>query len=226
VLLPLLTKLTALPVSAAVFMTVGWRWIPGAKQRKWLLFAGLIAVAVAGIFYWLFPQTAQFAMNEIQWRLFSLRKKGVTSDYIKLVGSQIVWTFWGKVGWIAVGLHYLIVDILTALGIIGLILNMGALVRSRASNPEVHLWISTWLVAGFTILAVARNGLTTYASQGRLLFPAIGALSILMVSGWHSILPERIRLYLPLIVTVLMLICTWTLWQFGVLPVYYQPLLD
>jgi hypothetical protein len=47
-----------------------------------------------------------------------------------------------------------------------------------------------------------------------------------MVGGWYSVLPERISHHLPLIVMVLMVSCTLLLWQFGVLPAYYQPFLD
>ena len=66
----------------------------------------------------------------------------------------------------------------------------------------------------------------TLDAKGRFLFPAIGALSLLMVSGWHAVIPQTNRRLLPLVVMVLMLICTLVLWQFGVLPVYYQPFID
>jgi Na+/melibiose symporter-like transporter len=55
---------------------------------------------------------------------------------------------------------------------------------------------------------VARNGLTTGVTPGRLVFRAIGALSILMVSGWHDVLPERYQSKLPWIMI--------TLWVFGI----------
>jgi len=73
---------------------------------------------------------------------------------------------------------------------------------------------------------VARNGLTTGATQGRLLFPAIGALSILMISGWHDVLPERYQRKLPRIVSALMFLLTIALWIFGIVPVYFQPFWD
>ena len=88
------------------------------------------------------------------------------------------------------------------------------------------LWLAVWLVALLTVLAVARNGLTTFATQGRLLFPAIGALSLLMVAGWHQTLPTRIQQYLPLLVILLFLFCNLILWLTGVIPIYYQPFFD
>jgi hypothetical protein len=82
------------------------------------------------------------------------------------------------------------------------------------------------VIARFTILAIARNGLTTGATQGRLLFPAIGAISLHMVSGWHEVLPELYQSKLPFFVITLMFLLTMALWLFGVLPVYFQPFLD
>jgi hypothetical protein len=107
-----------------------------------------------------------------------------------------------------------------------MLLNVHNLIKTRSQNAQFHVWIVTWLIALFTIAAVTRNGLTTGATQGRFLFPAIGALSLLMVSGWHDMLPQRYKNYLPVIITVFMLSCNLILWLFGVIPVYYQPFLD
>jgi hypothetical protein len=180
----------------------------------------------AGAFYLLFPETLQTAWDEINWRLFNLRRNALTSRYLKAITSQVLWTYWGKVGWIAVGLHYYIVSILTALGLVGLLLHAYRLVRSKMREPQFPLWLGTWVIALFTLLAVSRNALSTSATQGRFLFPAIGALSILMVGGLYSILPGRVRHHLPWIVTVLMVSCTLVFWQFGILPAYYQPFLE
>jgi hypothetical protein len=59
-----------------------------------------------------------------------------------------------------------------------------------------------------------------------LLFPAIGALSLLMTAGWHRVLPPRLQSYLPLFIVLLLLSCNLLLWLTGVIPVYYQPFFD
>jgi len=59
-----------------------------------------------------------------------------------------------------------------------------------------------------------------------LLFPAIGAIWLLMLSGWYEVLPERYQYRLPLIIISLMFVLNIALWIFGVLPVYYQVFLD
>lgn len=226
VLLPLLTKLTVLPVSAALLVILVWKWLFDFPQKRWLLYAALFVLLGAGIFYLLFPEIVQSAFSEIQWRLFSFRKNALTEKYIKTVSSQILWTYWGKVGWLAVGLPLWIIQLLTGLGVTGMILHIYSLVRGRVRGLPLGLWLAVWLIAVFALLAVFRNGLTTFATQGRLLFPAIGALSLLMVAGWHEILPERFQRYIPALIVLLFVCCNIGLWFTGILPVYYQPFLD
>jgi len=225
-LLPFFSKLTLLPVSVALLLIVILKWISGFRRKKWLLILGIAVLTSAGIFYLLFPETVQFAWNEISWRLFSLRKNALTLRYLKLVLNQIVWTYWGKVGWLAVGLNVWVVNILTGLGLFGMALSSIRLIRTKLNDPQFHPWLAACLVAVFTIVAVFRNGLTTYATQGRFLFPAIGALCFLMVSGWHDLLPERGRRFLPTLIVLCMLACNISLWLGGIVPVYYQPFLD
>ena len=225
-LLPLSTKLTVLPVSAALLVIIGVKWSFSIKQKRWLLMAGVVILFVAGLLYFFFPETIQTASHEITWRLFGLRKKGITVEYLKVISSQIIQTYWGKVGWLAVGLPDWIFNSMTILGFIGAAIHVCKLIKLKTKEPPFTLWIATFVIALFTILAVARNGLTTGATQGRLLFPAIGAISILMVSGWHEILPERYQRKLPLIVIIWMCLFTIVLWVFGILPVYFQPFLD
>jgi hypothetical protein len=224
--LPLSTKLTVLPVSVAVLLILAWNWFSGLSQKRWLFYTGFLILVFAGIFYLLFPEIAKFAVSEVRWRLFSLHKNAWTAKYMKDISSQILWTFWGKVGWLAVGLPAWVIYVLTTFGLIGMALQIGGWIKSRLHNPQFSLWMATWLVAVFTILAVSRNGLTTPATQGRLLFPAMGALSLLMVAGWHEILPGRAQRYLPTLMVLFLFSCNMILWFTGILPVYYQPILD
>ena len=257
--LPLATKLTVLPMSAALLAIVAGKWYFGLRQKRWLVIAGLVLVFSVGILYFFFPEAIEWTQKEITWRLFSLRKRGVGFEYIKTITSQIVWTYWGKVGWIAVGLAWWVVDLLTAFGFIGIALQAQKIISSlrggagrvvpsdseerietkptkrrrgavatqspiRVANTQS--WMTTLLIASFTVLAVARNGLTTGATQGRFLFPAIGALSLLMVGGWHDVSSKRVQQKFPLIVVALMFALNIGLWVFGIIPVYYQPFLD
>lgn len=226
IILPLTTKLTVLPVSAAIFLILGWTWFYRSPQKKWLIYSGIAILFFIGIIYFIFPETIQTALGEVTWRLFSFRKSGIDAAYLKLITNQIISTYWGKVGWIAVPLPAFIIILLTSFGLIGMILNARNLIKAKSQHPQFYAWIATWLIALFTIAAVTRNGLTTGATQGRFFFPAIGALSVLMISGWYDKLPERFKVRLPLIIVITMLACNIGLWLFGVIPVYYQPFLD
>ncbi|HLF74575.1 MAG TPA: hypothetical protein VI524_09525 [Anaerolineales bacterium] len=226
VVLPFITKLTVLPVSTAVLAIVAWRWFLDLRSKRWLIALGFTLLLGAGVLYVLSPETIRSALSEIKWRLFSFRRNAFTVKYLKFILSQVIWSYWGKVGWLAVGLHAYIVNVLTALGLTGLVLHAGRSIKSKTNDPQFNQWLGTWVIGIFTILAVFRNALTTSATQGRFLFPAIGALSVLMVRGWHEVLPERGQRFLPLFIMILMVSCTLVLWRFGVLPVYYQRLLE
>lgn len=225
-LLPLFTKLTVLPVSAAILLLLAWTWLFGFPQKRWLVYSGALLLLSAGVFYMLFPETVRGAWTEIEWRLFSLRKNALTSKYIRDISSQILWTYWGKVGWLAVGLPFRVIQLLTVLGVTGMLLQIYTLIKSGRRGASLSLWVATWAIALFTLLAVSRNGLTTFATQGRLLFPAVGALSLLMVAGWHDAIPPGAQPYLPLLVISLFVAGNVFLWITGVIPIYYQPFLD
>lgn len=226
IILPLTTKLTVLPVSAAVLLIIAAKWFFGFKQKRLLIISGLVMLACLSLLYVFFPETLQTASSEITWRLFSIRKKGVDLEYLKTISRQILQTYWGQVGWLAVGLPIWIVNSLTALGVVGAAIHIYRLIKLKTKESQFALWAATFMIALFTILAVARNGLTTGATQGRLLFPAIGALSLLMVSGWYEILSEKYQSKLPWFVIILMFVLSITLWILGILPVYFQPFLD
>src|SRR5215207_6790100 len=226
IILPLTTKLTVLPISAAVLIIIAVKWLFNFRDKRWLIISGLVILVCAGLLYVFFPETVRTAESEITWRLFGLRKKGVDIEYLITITNQILQTYWGKVGWLAVGLPAWVVNSLTALGIVGAGIHIYKLIKLTTKVPQFTLWAATFMIALFTILAVARNGLTTGATQGRLLFPAIGALSILMASGWHDVLPKHYLSNLPWIVIILMFLLSITLWIFGIVPVYFQPFLD
>jgi hypothetical protein len=226
IVLPLVSKLTVLPVSAAVLVIIGGKWLFGFRQKRWLIVAGLVTLSSIGVLYFFFPEALEWTRQEIIWRLFSFRKKGLTPDYLKLISNQILATYWGKVGWIAVGFPNWFIYVLTILGFGGAAIQVSRLATRKTAEPGFNSWIATLVIASFTILAVARNGLTTGATQGRFLFPAIGALSLLMIGGWHGLLPKKLQRNLPVIITTLMVALNIGLWVFGIIPVYYQPFLD
>src|SRR6185503_12154990 len=136
ILLPLSTKLTVLPISAVLLLVLIWKWFLGFPQKRWLFYSGILVLLCAGIVYFLFPEIIQFAVSEVKWRLFSLRKNALTIKYIKDISSQIIWTFWGRVGWLAVGLPFRLVELLTMLGLTGMALQAIRLIKSKPGQPQ------------------------------------------------------------------------------------------
>ncbi len=226
IILPLMTKLTVLPVSLALLLTAGWQMIRSPKHRKQLAILGLTAAGVLLIVFAISPVILRTAEYEISWRLLNFRPDASSPKYIVYISKQIIWTYWGRLGWMAIALPAPILAGLCGFGLIGMMISAWKLIRARSNFPQFGAWAVTWLTSILTAGAVMKNGLITSASQGRFLFPAIGALSLLMVSGWHAIVPAPYQRWLPLIVINLMLLCTLILWQFGVLPVYFQPFMD
>ena len=226
ILLPLSTKLTVLPVSVAVLLIVVWQWFMQFPQKRWLFYSGISVMIAAGIFYFLFPNVFDFAISEVKWRLTSLHKNALTVKYIKAISGQIISTFWGNVGWLAVELPKWMFYFLTAFGLSGMALQARELMKRDSVYVQKNIWLAVWLIVVCTILAVFRNGLTTFATQGRFLFPVMGALSLLMVAGWHSVASEPIQRFFPALIVLLFLSCNMILWLSGILPVYYQPFLD
>lgn len=224
--LPFITKLSVLPVSAAALLSMALHWIFRFKEKRWLIASAILLLSGTFLFYVFFPEMYQTAVGDIQWRLLSFRDNAFTEKHIRFITEQILATYWGKVGWLAVGLPGWIINSLTGLGLIGMALHVYAWIKNRTADQRAILWIAVWLVATFAILAVFRNGLATRATQGRLLFPAIGAISLWMAAGWHEILPSKLQQYFPALIVLLFLFCNLILWGTGILPIYYQPFFD
>jgi hypothetical protein len=231
-LLPYLTKLTVLPVGIAALIAVPW----ALRERypgRWKLFAlgGLAAGAVLLLVgLWAFPRMGELFLRQIDFRALSIDPERLASETIAGMVSQVVRSYWGLVGWLAVGLPGWMIWLLTTLAIVGI---GRALIGNRGPAGQVDGsgggWRGRWVVglfAGLTVAAVVKNGLSTPNSQGRFLFPAAGALALLAITGWDALLPGRFRPYLLPAVILLMVAANLILWLGGVIPVYYQPFLD
>lgn len=226
-LLPYLTKLTVLPVGMALVIVIGVhirnRW-PG-KWRQ-LVLAGLaLGGSALMLGLWLAPRMGNLFIRQFKWRAFSFEEDALSWEYLREMVKQVVWSYWGLAGWLQVRLPGWAVFLLTGLGAFGAgaegLWRRGGEGERRAGG----MW-AVWLVAGLSVAAVLKNGLNTIYSQGRFLFPAIGALAFLMVSGWERWLPARFRGYLLPGIIVLMIGANLFLWFLGILPVYYQPFLE
>ena len=192
-----LSKLSALGLFGLLGFTcliLAWR-----ERALWRylgrgLLAGGIAFIIAG--WWYLRNLALY--GELLGTDAMLRAAG------KRPGSYDAWAllseleglrinFWGLLGGVNLLLpsyYYRLYDALTLLAVAGLVVLLVRRWRGKADLDAASLALVTlWpLVVGVSLV---RWTLMTMASQGRLLFPALGCLSLLLVLGLSSLVPRR-----------------------------------
>jgi hypothetical protein len=184
---------------------------------------------------WAGPARLEILIAELVWRGLSIRPDALQGAYLWQMLSQVAWSYWGKLGWLAVGMPGIAIVTLTATAVLGGLASLRPLlpasVQARFTgkwDPPVDrlAWLALWAVAILALLMVTKNGLTTIRSQGRFLFPSNGALALLVACGWYNLVPPRYRAYLLPGLVLLFSGLNLLLWINGVIPVYYQPFLD
>lgn len=105
------------------------------------------------------------------------------------------WSFWGLFGWfnVPMGIRaYRLLDLIMVAVGIGLV--WGA-VRHTLHVRDPRVWATLLLPAWLTILVagLVRWVSLTPGAQGRLLFPAISAIALLLVLGWSRLVPHLLR---------------------------------
>lgn len=190
-----LTKLSGLllwPFAGLVLLLLAHR------QRKWPLLthgalpAFVLAVLICG---WWYVRNGQLygdptgiqAMLDVIGR----REPGFGIRDVGAEFSGIRWSYWAVFGWFNVTLPawlYRLYDLTLALAAVGLGLSIVRALRDGASQElQGILFLSVWLL--LVTVSLVRWTLLTPGSQGRLLYPAIGATSILFVRGMRSLVP-------------------------------------
>jgi hypothetical protein len=140
--------------------------------------------------------------------------------------AELVWlSYWAVFGWFnlaAPGWVYRVYALLTALGVAGLVLfTVRAVRQKRWSDLTGAAYLALWSL--IVAVGLMRWTLTTGGSQGRLLYPAVGAHATLLALGWAQLLPARARRWLfPALGGVLLALALWL--PFGVIrPAYARP---
>lgn len=104
-------------------------------------------------------------------------------------------SFWGVFGWMNILMPdwaYAILDLWMAFSTFGLLVGVG---RSAWQARRAHRWGEGWAIGLWLLTYIAALGLAflrwtaqTMASQGRLMFSAIGPLSLGLWAGWEEVL--------------------------------------
>jgi hypothetical protein len=194
-----LSGLTLWPVALALLLGLAWRerqWRRGLLETA-LVFA--VALALCGWWFW---------RNWVLYRdPFGLsvmldivgRRRATAADLLgEFQGFR--WAFWGVFGGMNVLMPvwvYYALDAWTALAALGLLNRAGrGLARALCARAWGEEWaIGLGLLGYVAVLFVAflRWTAQTPASQGRLMFPAIGPISLGLWVGWEQIVRGMVR---------------------------------
>jgi 4-amino-4-deoxy-L-arabinose transferase-like glycosyltransferase len=201
-----LTKLTGLmllPLAAVVLGVVALR------RRKWIPFVGwmaivtIVALIVGG---WWYARNWLLYGDPLGMRIMSIlfRTRVYRPSLLELLAEfkGLRMSFWALFGWfniLAEPWLYLAFDGLALMGAVGLLLLVFRQSRETDLCPHSNMeetpsW--PWLLFLLLWIAVVLAGLVrwtqmTHASQGRLMYPAIPAISILLFTGLSQWVPKR-----------------------------------
>lgn len=210
-----LSKLQGLglwPLAAGVGPAMAWQRRDWRLPLRALLPVALPALAIAGWWYWRnFTLYGDWTGLEHLVSINGRRTEPLEWDEFWLEFRGLRYSFWGLFGWFSLLLPawvYTVLDGVTLLALAGLIPALRQ-ARGHAVRFRVLLLLIGWalLSAGLVVYWI----LVATGSQGRLFFPAISAVVILLVAGlewWWSWLPQRAAGVMRLALPGLLLGCT------------------
>lgn len=192
-----LSKLSGLllwPVAALVLLALAWH------RRDWriLVRVGLPAFALAGMVggWWYARNWALYHdFSGLNGMLDIVGRRdpgfGLRDALAELEGVRR--SYWALFGWFNVPVAtwlYRVYDLISLVGLLGLVLfAIQAIRHHKRRNVAAIVFLCTWLA--ICIISLVRWTLLTSGSQGRLLYPAISAISILLVLGWLQLVSRR-----------------------------------
>ncbi|HSD83131.1 MAG TPA: glycosyltransferase family 39 protein, partial [Anaerolineae bacterium] len=188
-----ISGLTLLPI-VALILTV--RHLRQRDGRGWILSGVLVALPVlfiAGWWYWrnLTLYGELFGLDMMV-AIAGQRSMSLLDLVPEFDGFRYsYWALFGAVNIVTFSLAYFIFDLFMLLAVIG-----GGLwfIRNRRSD-RIGLMA---ILVGYVLLVfvgVIRWTMMTPASQGRLMFPAMAAISLLLWLGWEAILGFALRTF-------------------------------
>ena len=186
--LGVLTKYSVLPVAAAVFF--GLMLLSGTARdrlRRASTFAG-VALATCGA--WLIWNTARYgdplAQAAMRRAHAALAVEASIADLVLDPSflTRVFKSYWGMLGSMVVPLHdsvYVAFSILTVVG------GIGALLAFKQRTVQRYGIVALCGVIALTAIAFLIHNTHLSAGQGRLLFAALPAISVLLAAGWAAI---------------------------------------
>ncbi|MFN2291093.1 MAG: glycosyltransferase family 39 protein [Anaerolineae bacterium] len=185
------------PLALGVMAWLAW----GQRQWRWLLRAVLLALGLALLISgWWFAHNLQL-YDDISalgphLEIMGTRRRLPSWPAAVREFAGFRYSFWALFGWfniLAPEPFYWIMDALVIAGVVGLVLFLArSFRRLAAAARHTLIMLVAWLA--LVGAGVLRWTLLTPASQGRLLYPALPALALLLVAGWTELVPSRLQL--------------------------------
>lgn len=200
-----------------------WDWRP-LIQGGIIIFG--LALLVSG---WYFARNWMLYRDPLGLNMFVqiVGPRHPTPTLRQLWGERAGFTmsFWGFFGGMNVPMSpwvYRTLDILAGLGLLGFLISLAC--QWKRYEPLTR-WqiglVAIWPAVVF--VSLIRWTLMTIATQGRLMFAAIGAIAILIVWGWLSIIPKRYKGWGAGIIAALFLTLAIAAPIAYIAPAYAQP---
>jgi len=231
--LAILTKESAIGLLAPAGLTVAYIAYRQRSMRTFLE-GGLIVVGLAAIISgWWFIRNWQLYGDPLGLNAFLdiLGRRHPPATLHQLWGERegFAMSYWGLFGGVNVPLDawvYRLLNLLALIAVLGVIVFLiRKLLRDRL-RPEA--WIAMVLLIAWpsaVFVSLIRWALQTWSSQGRLVFSAISALSILFFLGLSQFVPRRYTKTLTCLVASLMfVIAAITPFRY-IAPAYAKPYL-
>jgi 4-amino-4-deoxy-L-arabinose transferase-like glycosyltransferase len=209
-----LAKVSGLLLWVLVALVMAWMtW--RRKSLRWLLTAGLIVFGLAlAVSAWWFVGNlllyGDVSGLNVHLEIMGTRRElptGLAAALREFNGFR--YSFWGLFGWfnvLAPDPFYWIMDALTILGMVGLVIfGVRSFRRLPDWTQQALVMLLVWL--GLVAIGFLRWTTMTPASQGRLLYPALGGVALFLVVGWAELMPSRFRF--PVGVAALII---WLVW--------------
>lgn len=204
------------------------------RQRSWraLITAGIaIAAPFALVTGWWFWRNWRLYQDPIGLKAFvaivGARYPQPTLRQLAGEWQGFVMSFWGFFGGVNVPAPRWVYLLLTPLGALGLAASPLQLVRlRRAGRLDATRLCQFALLTLWPLIVLAslvRWSMMTIASQGRLMFPALTAISTLMALGLSALPPRRLRAVGPALLAVPLLVVAGLMPFTVIAPAYARP---
>ncbi len=194
-----LSKLSGLGLwglAGLVLLALAWQRRDPMALVRWAVTVFGVAGLVAG--WWYARNWALYGdptgLN-VMLQIFGHRSEPVSPLQLVREFQGLRWSFWAVFGWFNLlppGWVLRFFDLLSLLGTVGLVIFVARQIRTRDWGILGRLAILVaWL--GITVAGLERWTMMTSATQGRLLFPAISVIGVMLFAGLATLIPSRYR---------------------------------